>query len=110
MWNPQFAPRVIAKPDAEAMVTLISRAAKEANVDLFQRFATMRYWRQAEHPPLPAFVTPDDLHMNDWGYGCLAKLLGTAIAEAATRGVASARAHAAQRAVAQGASPPFSRQ
>jgi acyl-CoA thioesterase-1 len=99
MIDPQFAPRVIAKPDAEAMVTLISRAAKEANVDLFQRFATMRYWREAEHLPFSAFVTPDDLHMNDWGYGCLAKLLGTAIAEAATRGVASAQAHAAQRTV-----------
>jgi hypothetical protein len=32
--------------------------------------------------------------MNDWGYGCLAKLLGAAIAEAATRGVASAQATA----------------
>ena len=49
--------------------------------------------------PFSAFVTPDDLHMNDWGYGCLAKLLGTAIAEAATRGVASAQAHAVQRTV-----------
>jgi len=97
MIDPQFVPRVIAKPDAEAMVTLISRAAKEANVDLFQRFATMRYWREAEHLPFAAFVTPDDLHMNDWGYGCLAKLLGTAIAEAATRGVASAEVHATQR-------------
>jgi hypothetical protein len=98
MIDPQFAPRVIAKPDAEAMVTLISRAAKEANVDLFQRYATMRYWREAEHLPFTAFVTPDDLHMNDWGYGCLAKLLGTAIAEAATRGVASAQAHMSARA------------
>ena len=31
--------------------------------------------------------------MNDWGYACLAKLLGAAIAEAATRPVASAAAH-----------------
>jgi hypothetical protein len=28
--------------------------------------------------------------MNDWGYGCVAKLLADAIAEAATRPVASA--------------------
>ena len=95
----QFVPRMIAKPETDTMVKLISAAAKEANVDLFQRFATMRYWREAEHLPFSAFVTPDDLHMNDWGYGCLAKLLGTAIAEAATRGVASAQAHAAQRTV-----------
>jgi hypothetical protein len=30
--------------------------------------------------------------MNDWGYACVAKLLGTGIAEAATRPVASAHA------------------
>jgi lysophospholipase L1-like esterase len=94
MIDPQFAPRVIAKSEAPAMVQLISRAAKEANVDLFQRFATMRYWHDDEHLAFAAFVTPDDLHMNDWGYGCLAKLLGAAIAEAATRGVASAQATA----------------
>jgi len=28
--------------------------------------------------------------MNDWSYGCLAKLIAASIAEAATRGVASA--------------------
>ena len=38
------------------------------------------------------FVSPDRLHMNDWGYACLAKLLGAAIAEAATRPIASAAA------------------
>jgi hypothetical protein len=29
--------------------------------------------------------------MNDWGYACFAKLLGGAIAEAATRPIAAAR-------------------
>src|SRR5688572_17414775 len=43
LMNPQYAPKVIAKHDAELMVDLIGRAAKEARVDLFQRFAVMRY-------------------------------------------------------------------
>jgi hypothetical protein len=30
--------------------------------------------------------------MNDWGYDCFARLIGAAIAEAATRDVASAQA------------------
>ena len=30
-------------------------------------------------------LSPDELHMNDWSYGCVAKLLAGAIAEAATR-------------------------
>jgi lysophospholipase L1-like esterase len=83
--DPQFAPRVIAKPEVEVMVGLISSAAKEANVDLFQRFAVMRHWHEVDHIPFAAFVTPDDLHLNDWGYGCWAKLLGNAIADAVGR-------------------------
>ena len=33
--DPQFAPKVIAKPEIEDMVDLISRAAKQENVDVF---------------------------------------------------------------------------
>jgi lysophospholipase L1-like esterase len=92
MIDPQFAPRVIAKPEAEDMVKLISATAKEANVDLFQRFAVMRYWHDGEHMPFSDFISPDEIHMNDWSYACLAKLLGASITEAATRGVAWAQA------------------
>jgi lysophospholipase L1-like esterase len=85
LMNPQYAPKVIAKHDAELMVDLISLAAKEADADLFQRFAVMRYWRLTENIPFETFVSPDELHMNDWSYACIAKLLAGAIAEAATR-------------------------
>jgi lysophospholipase L1-like esterase len=95
----QFVPRMIAKPQADIMVKLISTAAKEANVDLFERFATMRYWHEVERLPFAAFTTPDNLHMNDWGYDCFAKLIGAAIAEAATRDVASAQAPSERPAV-----------
>ncbi len=43
----------------------------------------MRYWRLTEDIPFDTFVSPDELHMNDWSYGCVAKLLAGAIAEAA---------------------------
>jgi lysophospholipase L1-like esterase len=83
--DPQFAPKVIAKPDAEAMVAQIAAIAKEQNVDLFRRFALMKRWRQTDHMPFDAFVSPDGVHMNDWSYACLAKWLSSAIVEAATR-------------------------
>jgi len=83
--DPQYAPKVIAKPEAEGMVAQIAATAKEQNVDLFRRFALMRRWYQNDHMPFDAFVSPDGLHMNDWSYDCLAKWLGTAIVEAATR-------------------------
>jgi acyl-CoA thioesterase-1 len=88
--DPQFAPKVIAKPDAEDMVGVIAAEATKRGVDLFPRFAVMRHWHEAQAIPFEAFLSPDLLHMNDWGYACLAKLLGAAMAEAATRPVAAA--------------------
>ena len=90
--DPQFAPKVIAKADAEDMVKLISAESKQANVDLFPRFAVMRDWHVRDGIPFEAFLSPDLLHMNDWSYGCIAKLLAASISEAATRSFASARA------------------
>jgi acyl-CoA thioesterase I len=83
--DPQFAPKVIAKPETERMVDSLSASAKLENVNLFRRFAVMRYWNETNHVPFEQFVTPDGLHMNDWGYQCMAKLLAVAIGEAATR-------------------------
>jgi acyl-CoA thioesterase-1 len=90
--DPQYAPKVIAKANAEGMVSLIATAAKSEQVCLFHRFALMRRWHEKERLPFETFVSPDGLHMNDWSYGCLAKSLGTAIAEAATRPTATAAA------------------
>jgi len=89
----QFAPRVIAKSETQSMEDQIAVVAKEENVDLFNRFALMRDWHEVQHIPFEAFVAPDQLHMNDWGYACVAKLLATAITEAATRPTASAAVH-----------------
>jgi acyl-CoA thioesterase I len=89
--DPQFAPRVIRKPEIDGMVDLLSAAAKDASVDLFPRFAVMRIWHDQDGLPFDAFVSPDGLHMNDWSYACVATLLGSAIAEAATRTMASAQ-------------------
>jgi acyl-CoA thioesterase I len=88
--DPQYAPRVISKPNCEGMVSLIATAAKAENVGVFHRFELMRRWHDTEHLPFETFVSADGLHMNDWSYACLAKALGMAIAEAATRPTATA--------------------
>jgi hypothetical protein len=90
--DPQFAPKVIAKPEAESMVALISTTAKREDVDLFRRFDVMRHWHDVDHLSFDIFVSPDGLHMNDWSYACMAKGLGSSIAEAAQRPVMSATA------------------
>ena len=88
----QFVPRVLAKPETPGMEDQIALAAKEQSVDLFRRFALMRNWHEVQHIPFETFVAPDALHMNDWSYACVAKLLAVGIAEAATRPIASAAA------------------
>ncbi len=83
--DPQYAPRVLAKPHVEDMISLIATAAKAEHVPLFHRFDLMRHWYETDHLPFETFVSSDGLHMNDWSYACLAKALGMAIADAATR-------------------------
>jgi acyl-CoA thioesterase I len=88
--NPQFAPKVIVKPEVDAMLRLIDETAKEASVSVFHRYSVMRHWRLTENMPFDTFLSPDELHMNDWSYGCVAKLLAGAITEAVTRPTAAA--------------------
>jgi lysophospholipase L1-like esterase len=92
--NPQYAPKVITKHDVEGMVHLMAVTAKEKSINLFQRFAVMRYWQLTEGLPFSSFLSSDELHLNDWSYGCLARLLGGAIHDAATRPTMTATAGA----------------
>jgi acyl-CoA thioesterase I len=88
--DPQYAPRVIAKPTCDGMVSLIATTAKAEHVGLLHRFELMKHWYEAQHLPFETFVSPDGLHMNDWSYGCLAKALGMAIADTLKRSTATA--------------------
>ena len=90
--DPQFAPKVIVKAGVASMVELIATTAKREDVDLFPRFNVMKHWSEVDHMTFETFVSPDGLHMNDWGYACMAKGLGMAIAEAVQRPVLSAKA------------------
>jgi len=83
--NPQYAPKVLSHPDLAAMLELMSATAKTSSVELFDRFAIMKNWRETRGLPFEAFLNPDLLHMNDWGYDCVARLLADAITDAATR-------------------------
>jgi acyl-CoA thioesterase I len=86
----QYVPKVLAKSETRGMEDQLAIAAKQGNIDLFERFSIMHNWYDVQHIPFEVFAASDRLHMNDWGYSCVAKLLADAIAEAATRPVASA--------------------
>jgi acyl-CoA thioesterase I len=80
--DPQFAPKYIATTDAERVVSIISAVSAAAHVGVFHRFALMRRWHETDRLPLDTFLSWDGLHMNDWGYSCFAKSIGTAITTA----------------------------
>jgi len=90
--DPQYAPRVLAKSETTGMVDLIALAARDENVDLFRRFAIMRDWYENQRRSFDVFISPDGLHMNDWGYACWAKLLAASIVDAASPPVVSVAA------------------
>src|SRR5262249_2017931 len=85
LMDPQYAPRGLAKGDHDAVVAQIAHIAKEEKVEVLRRYEMMRNWHETEGLPFETFVSPDGLHMNDWGYSCLAKSLGATIAEAVNR-------------------------
>ncbi|TMJ03405.1 MAG: SGNH/GDSL hydrolase family protein [Alphaproteobacteria bacterium] len=89
--NPQYAPKIIVKPDIGHAVDVITATARDEEVGVFNRFAVMRHWREAERIPYEQFLSPDLLHMNDWSYGCTARLLASAILDGVKLPAATAK-------------------
>jgi len=83
--DPQFAPRVNAKPTVSEMVGLIAYVAKQSHVPVFRRYVAMRHWHEDQAIAFDRFITADGLHMNDWGYSCLARLLADNITATVAR-------------------------
>jgi len=79
--DPQYAPKVLIHRQADELVDLIGSRAVEAGAGLFRRFRLMRFWHDRQLG-FDQFLSPDQLHMNDWSYGCLANALAAAIARA----------------------------
>jgi acyl-CoA thioesterase I len=88
--NPQYAPKILGRPGVGQAVDVITATAHDEEVGLFDRFAVMRYWVETEHMPFEQFLSADLLHMNDWSYACIAKLLASAIVDGAKPPAATA--------------------
>jgi acyl-CoA thioesterase I len=79
LMDPQYSPAVTESPNAPAMVHMLQTVAQSSDVAVFHRYAIMSHWRTVENVPFDRFIIKDGLHMNDWSYGCIAKLLATSI-------------------------------
>lgn len=83
LMDPQFAPKVLARPLHQAVVDETDRAARASGVGIFRRYAIMRHWVEGGDLGFPVLLDPDQLHLNDRGYGCVAAALAEAILRAA---------------------------
>ncbi|MGH7871733.1 MAG: SGNH/GDSL hydrolase family protein, partial [Candidatus Binatia bacterium] len=83
LMDPQFAPRILARPTHLLIVDSIDAVAKSMNVAVFRRFALMRDWTSSGQYKMEDIISSDGLHMNDVSYGCIARLLADSIAAVA---------------------------
>jgi acyl-CoA thioesterase I len=85
LMDPQFAPRVLARPIHLSVVDAIAAVGNDMNVAVFQRFAVMRHWVSSDQYKIEEIISSDGLHMNDLSYSCIARLLaGSLVAASAS--------------------------
>ncbi|HEY2917971.1 MAG TPA: SGNH/GDSL hydrolase family protein [Candidatus Binatia bacterium] len=83
LMDPQFAPRVLARPIHLLVVDSIGAVANDMNVAVFGRFAVMRHWISSGQYKVEDIISSDGLHMNDVSYSCIAHLLADSLLAAA---------------------------
>lgn len=82
LMDPQFAPRVMARPIHLLIVDSVGAVANDMKVAVFRRFAVMRHWISSGQYTVEDIISSDGLHMNDVSYGCIARLLADSLAAA----------------------------
>jgi lysophospholipase L1-like esterase len=85
LMDPQFAPRVLARPIHLLVVDSISVVANDMKVAVFPRFAVMRHWISSGQYKIEDIISSDGLHMNDVSYSCIARVLADSLVEAAAK-------------------------
>lgn len=75
LMDPQYAPRVLARPLHDRFVATLRVVASDLKVAVFNRFAVMRHWVTSGQLTMEEMVSRDQLHLNDLSYGCVARLL-----------------------------------
>jgi lysophospholipase L1-like esterase len=83
LMDPQFAPRVVARPIHMLIVDFIDAVANEMKVAVFRRFAVMRHWITSGQYKMGEIISSDGLHMNDVSYSCIARLMADSLVAAA---------------------------
>jgi acyl-CoA thioesterase-1 len=77
----QYAPQLLGpkETDTRHLVSLISAVARDAQVNLFRRFALMEYWVKTDGIKPDTLIGPDGLHQTEFATGCVTNALFEAI-------------------------------
>jgi lysophospholipase L1-like esterase len=81
--DPQYAPRILSRPLYIDVLRTLADVVADLKVARFQRFGLMKQWVSSGQVGSEVLLSPDQLHMSDVGYACVARNLASAI-EAAT--------------------------
>jgi lysophospholipase L1-like esterase len=79
LMTPQFAPAFNSLENEQDYLAAMAEVAREKGVGVFPRYEIMRYWFETEQMPYARFIARDGLHMNDFGYMCIGRLLAEAL-------------------------------
>lgn len=82
LMDPQYAPKVLARPIHRPVLAATDRVARETGVGLFRRFEIMQHWVEGGVLTFPVLLDADQIHLNDRGYACVAAALTDAIIHA----------------------------
>lgn len=85
LMTPQFAPAFNALENEQDYLAAMAEVAREKGVGVFPRYEIMKYWFETEQMPYARFIARDGLHMNDFGYMCIGRLLAQALEGAIRR-------------------------
>jgi lysophospholipase L1-like esterase len=85
LMTPQFAPAFNALDNEQEYLAAMAEVAREKGVGVFPRYEIMKFWFETEQMPYARFIARDGLHMNDFGYMCIGRLLAQALEGAIRR-------------------------
>lgn len=77
--NMQYYPRSERVAGYADYLAEMRKAAEHHNIPLFRRFAIMKHLVKSGQHTTEELLAPDNFHLNDLSYGCLADLLADAI-------------------------------
>ena len=101
LMDPQFAPRMLARPMHLVVVDSLAAVANDMKVAVFRRFAVMQHWVSSGQYKIEDIVSSDGLHMNDVSHSCIARQLADSIVAAVGPGTDGQRQSAGAKAASR---------